>query len=70
MRHIPHKYQVKPPTHPIGGSSQTGQRVGLGDIVKKVTTSMGIRPCKGCERRARQLNRLLPIVIGALFFLG
>jgi hypothetical protein len=31
--------------------------VGLGDLIKKATYAMGIRPCSGCERRAAALNR-------------
>lgn len=33
--------------------------IGLGDLVKKGTRAVGIRPCGGCERRARRLNQLL-----------
>lgn len=33
------------------------QDVGLGDVIKKATTSAGIRPCGGCSRRADALNR-------------
>jgi hypothetical protein len=33
------------------------QETGLGDIVKRVTYAMGIKPCRGCERRAVALNR-------------
>jgi hypothetical protein len=33
--------------------------VGLGDVVKKVTAAVGIRPCGGCSRRAAALNRAL-----------
>jgi hypothetical protein len=33
--------------------------VGLGDVVKHVTSKVGIKPCGGCERRAAALNRLL-----------
>jgi hypothetical protein len=33
------------------------EEIGLGDAVKYVTSSMGIRPCGGCERRAQTLNR-------------
>ena len=33
--------------------------VGLGDIVKRVTSTIGIRPCGGCLRRAQALNSLL-----------
>jgi hypothetical protein len=31
--------------------------MGLGDVIKKTTYAMGIRPCGGCERRAAALNR-------------
>lgn len=33
--------------------------VGLGDVVKRATTSVGLRPCGGCARRAEALNRRL-----------
>lgn len=29
----------------------------LGQLVKKVTAAIGIKPCDGCERRAESLNR-------------
>jgi hypothetical protein len=31
--------------------------IGLGDVVKRATYSLGIRPCGGCGRRAAALNR-------------
>ncbi|MCX2729232.1 hypothetical protein OOZ19_03190 [Saccharopolyspora sp. NFXS83] len=31
--------------------------IGLGDAVKRVTYAAGVRPCRGCERRAAVLNR-------------
>jgi len=31
--------------------------IGLGDVVKRVTSTFGIKPCGGCERRAAALNR-------------
>jgi hypothetical protein len=31
--------------------------VGLGDVVRRVTYAVGIRPCSGCERRAATMNR-------------
>lgn len=31
--------------------------IGLGDVVKRVISSLGIKPCGGCERRAEALNR-------------
>jgi hypothetical protein len=33
------------------------EEVGLGDVIKKVTYAMGIKPCGGCEKRAAALNR-------------
>lgn len=33
------------------------EEIGLGDAIKKVTYSMGINACGGCERRAATLNR-------------
>lgn len=33
--------------------------VGLGDVIKRATSAVGIQPCGGCERRAAALNRWL-----------
>jgi len=33
------------------------EEVGLGDLIKKTTYAMGIKPCGGCEKRAAALNR-------------
>jgi hypothetical protein len=33
------------------------EEIGLGDVVKRATYAMGIKPCGGCERRAAALNR-------------
>ena len=33
--------------------------VGLGDVIKRATSSVGIRPCGGCEQRAAALNHWL-----------
>jgi len=33
------------------------EETGLGDAIKRVTYSMGIKPCGGCERRAAALNQ-------------
>ena len=33
------------------------EQVGLGDVIKRATYSVGIRPCSGCGRRAAALNR-------------
>lgn len=31
--------------------------IGLGDMIKHVTQTFGIKPCGGCESRAAILNR-------------
>jgi hypothetical protein len=33
--------------------------VGLGDVIKRVTSTVGLRPCGGCLRRAQALNSWL-----------
>jgi len=33
------------------------EEIGLGDLIKKTTYSVGIKPCGGCEKRAAALNR-------------
>ncbi len=33
--------------------------VGLGDVIKRATSSLGIQPCRGCTRRAATFNRWL-----------
>jgi hypothetical protein len=33
------------------------EEVGLGDVVKRATYALGIKPCGGCEGRAVALNR-------------
>jgi hypothetical protein len=35
----------------------TDEDIGLGDVVKRMTYAVGIRPCGGCEGRAAALNR-------------
>jgi hypothetical protein len=30
--------------------------VGLGDVIKQATRTLGIKPCGGCEARASTLN--------------
>ena len=31
--------------------------VGLGDLLKRATHALGVKPCGECERRAARLNR-------------
>ena len=33
--------------------------VGLGDVITKGTSALGIKPCGGCFERAAALNRLV-----------
>jgi hypothetical protein len=32
------------------------EEVGLGDVITRATSIMGIRPCNGCAERAKRLN--------------
>ncbi|MBF0608366.1 MAG: hypothetical protein SFH39_16900 [Candidatus Magnetobacterium sp. LHC-1] len=32
------------------------EEVGLGDVIKTVTSTFGIKPCGGCQKRAETLN--------------
>ena len=34
----------------------TDDEIGLGDVIKRATLYIGIKPCGGCERRAAALN--------------
>jgi len=40
--------------------------VGLGDVLKRATSAVGVKPCGGCERRAAALNRWLVFSGGRL----
>jgi hypothetical protein len=33
------------------------EEIGLGDVIKRATSAVGIKPCGGCRRRAAALNR-------------
>jgi len=33
---------------------------GLGDVIKRATSAMGVKPCAACEKRARRLNEKIP----------
>jgi hypothetical protein len=35
----------------------TDKDIGLGDVIKRATSAVGIKPCGGCARRAAALNR-------------
>lgn len=33
--------------------------IGMGDVVKKATSALGIKPCSACQKRADLLNQWL-----------
>jgi hypothetical protein len=41
-----------------------GEVRGLGDLIKRVTSAVGIEPCGNCDRRAEVLNRIMPFRAG------
>ncbi|MEA2188365.1 MAG: hypothetical protein QOK16_3376 [Solirubrobacteraceae bacterium] len=41
------------------------QDIGLGDVITKSTTALGIRPCGGCAQRAEALNRWMVFAKGS-----
>lgn len=43
----------------------TDADIGLGDVIKRTTSYIGIRPCSGCQRRAAELNRWVAFTRGA-----
>lgn len=36
---------------------ETRRGVGLGDVIRSMTEAVGLKPCNGCEKRRRSLNR-------------
>jgi hypothetical protein len=66
---IPKGGPPKSPPPSTGRASKPGRPpgpvskkpIGLGDAIKRVTTAVGIKPCKACEKRAEKLNRLFTI---------
>jgi hypothetical protein len=53
MRNEAGRWAVAIPGLPIA------QPVGLGDVISKATSAVGIQPCGGCRERAELLNRLV-----------
>ena len=54
------KQSSEPETHRVRlPGFITEKEIGLGDVIKRATSAVGIRPCAGCERRAAALNRWL-----------
>jgi hypothetical protein len=47
--HLPHRARVP--------GFVKDEELGLGDLIKRVTSTFGIKPCGSCQRRAATLNR-------------
>jgi hypothetical protein len=45
--------------HQINIPGFVNEEIGLGDVIKKITTRVGFKPCGGCQRRAAALNQWL-----------
>jgi hypothetical protein len=48
-RHEPHRVRLP--------GFLVEEEIGLGDVIRRGTYAMGIKPCGGCERRAAAMNR-------------
>ena len=48
---------------PFQVSGFSSGSLGVGDFIKTVTSSLGLKPCDGCERRAVLLNSLVEFQI-------
>jgi hypothetical protein len=50
--------QVEHPVHRVRlPGFLIDEEIGLGDVIKRATSYVGIKPCGGCEDRAAALNR-------------
>ncbi|MFE7332699.1 hypothetical protein ACFU8W_49345 [Streptomyces sp. NPDC057565] len=47
---------VRKPAHRTRLPGFVDGEIGLGDVVKHATRTIGIKPCGSCEERARKLN--------------
>jgi hypothetical protein len=54
---------TKQPSHPreIRLPGFIHEEVGLGDVIKRATSTVGIKPCAPCAERAARLNRRIVI---------
>lgn len=44
----------------------TQEAIGLGDVISRATSYIGIKPCGGCERRAAAINRWVTFTNGRM----
>lgn len=55
-----HLGKSEPPPHRVRlPGFITDEEIGLGDVIKRTTSYLGIQPCGGCGRRADALNHWL-----------
>lgn len=55
-----HPDKSEHPSHRLGlPGFITDEEIGLGDVIKRTTSYLGVQPCRGCGRRADVLNRWL-----------
>jgi hypothetical protein len=52
----PHRQEGSPHRVRLPGFV-SDEEIGLGDVIKRATSYIGIQPCGGCARRAAALNR-------------
>lgn len=45
------------PREAVEDLAQGKRKIRLGDLVRRVTTALGIAPCDGCKKREKSLNR-------------
>ena len=49
------------PLHCVCGVRyEFGKSRGLGDTVAKITKAVGIKPCGGCAKRRKAMNKIFP----------
>jgi hypothetical protein len=58
-RHEQASHRVRLP-----GFISDDEEIGLGDVIKRATSYLGIKPCGGCEQRAAVLNRWMVFTKG------
>jgi hypothetical protein len=57
-RHAASDEPAEPPAHRVRlPGFIAGEEIGLGAVIERTTTYVGIRPCQGCARRAAALDR-------------
>jgi hypothetical protein len=48
---------IKVPKAALTELAQGKRRIRLGDLIRRVTEAVGIKPCAGCKERQKSLNR-------------